>query len=101
MSQIFLHLITGDPTIPYGASSRRSHGEQNHVGDPKRPDCYKQVVEYVFSGGRILAKHTHPALTLEEDLQQQLSSPLLLLRYTQALFLFLSDPGPIIVYPSQ
>ena len=36
MSQIFLHLITGDPTIPHGASSRRSHGEQNHVGRPQK-----------------------------------------------------------------
>ena len=41
ITQIFLHLTTGDPTLPYGASSRRSHGEQNHVGDPKRPNCYK------------------------------------------------------------
>ena len=47
-----------------------------------------EVIEYFFSGGRVLAKHTHPALTLEEDLQQQLSSPLLLLRHNQALFLF-------------
>ena len=42
-------LITGDPTIPHGASSRRSHGEQNHVGDPKRPkllDITSQVDEY-------------------------------------------------------
>ena len=36
MSQIFLHLITGDPTIPHGASSRRSHGERIMLETPKK-----------------------------------------------------------------
>ena len=36
-SQIFLHLITGDPTFPYGASSRRSHGERIMLETPKDP----------------------------------------------------------------
>ena len=41
ISQIFLHLITGDPTFPYGASSRRSHGERIMLETPKKNNCYE------------------------------------------------------------
>ena len=78
MSQIFLHLITGDPTIPHGASSRRSHGEQNHVGDPKRPNWC--LSDWIFllrwtSTGQAHPPHSHTGGRSSTTAQQSTSSP--------------------------
>ena len=78
MFQIFLHLITGDPTIPHGASSRRSHGEQNHVGDPKRPNWCLSYWIFLLrwtSTGQAHPPHSHTGGRSSTTAQQSTSSP--------------------------
>ena len=77
ISQIYLHLITGDPTIPHGASSRRSHGERIMLETPKdpihaNPSCF--LLRWT-STGQAHPPRSHTGGRSSTTAQQSTSSP--------------------------
>ena len=77
ISQIFLHLITGDPTFPYGASSRRSHGERIMLETPKKTIVKNPAIFLLrwTSIGQAHPPHSHTGGRSSTTAQQSTSSP--------------------------